>query len=233
MSDMDDYQEAACRTVNLDLGPDMRLATAALGLTGEAGEVADLVKKHLEQGHALDVVRVAADLGDVLWYVATLADAIEVDLSEVAAHNVAKLKARYPEGFSEERSRERDAVPRPDHHPCPICDEDVTDDDPHIECQVVVRQQDLARLRRMHDHSTIRVTVPEIASEAVKAASRPMCDNCGSQLAGRWGVGHLCADCLGAEPMRQPRCRCGHPIEVGVAHCRGCAPGTEADGEGV
>ena len=91
MSDMDDYQEAACRTVNLDLGPDMRLATAALGLTGEAGEVADLVKKHLEQGHALDVVRVAAELGDVLWYVATLADAIEVDLSEVAAHNVAKL----------------------------------------------------------------------------------------------------------------------------------------------
>lgn len=84
-----------------------RMVTSALGLTGEAGEVADLVKKMTAHGHEWDRERLADELGDVLWYLAEAASALEMSLEEIAAMNVAKLKARYPEGFSSEASIHR------------------------------------------------------------------------------------------------------------------------------
>lgn len=84
-----------------------RLAINALGVAGEAGEVADLVKKHVGHGHALDRDKLAKELGDVLWYVAALAHDIGIDLSTVAALNIEKLRRRYPDGFSTERSINR------------------------------------------------------------------------------------------------------------------------------
>lgn len=99
---MDDYQEAALRTLG-----DARLETLALGLCGEAGEVAELVKKHIGHGHDLVPGDVVKELGDVLWYASALAYVLETRLSEVAEANVAKLRARYPDGFDERRSRER------------------------------------------------------------------------------------------------------------------------------
>lgn len=86
------------------------LANGALGIAGEAGEVADAIKKHLFHGHALDVEGLRDELGDVLWYVATLAKTLGLSLDDVAAANVAKLKARYPEGFDPARSRARDVA---------------------------------------------------------------------------------------------------------------------------
>lgn len=105
------YQDAALRTWNPNGGDDRSdLAYLALGLIGESGEVAEQIKKHFRHGHALDVTHLEEELGDVLWYVAVLADALGVDLDQVAGNNVDKLKRRYPEGFSEKHSRERAVI---------------------------------------------------------------------------------------------------------------------------
>lgn len=76
-----------------------------LGLTGEAGEVVDLLKKGFGHGHGVDREKLKKELGDVLWYLANLADAFGLTLSEVALVNVLKLRARYPTGFSVEASK--------------------------------------------------------------------------------------------------------------------------------
>lgn len=102
-NDLDRYQELANRTAPCD----NQLATFALGVAGEAGEVADLIKKHLGHGHPLDVQKLKLELGDVLWYVAALAALHEIPLSEVAEANIEKLTKRYPDGFSTERSINR------------------------------------------------------------------------------------------------------------------------------
>lgn len=105
---MDEYQESASRTLAHDReGPTLTLAIMGLGVAGEAGEVADLIKKHVGHGHELDEQQLIKELGDVLWYVAAIASLVDVKLSRVAAGNIAKLKARYPDGFSHEASRER------------------------------------------------------------------------------------------------------------------------------
>ena len=104
---LDDYQQLAARTLHPAQTADQRLANAALGLTGEAGEVAEHVKKHLFHGTPLDRDAVAKELGDCLWYLAALAGAIGATLDDVASANVEKLRRRYPEGFSEERSLNR------------------------------------------------------------------------------------------------------------------------------
>jgi len=173
---IDEYQTLACRTMG-----DASITTLALGIAGESGEVADLVKKHVGHGHELDREKLKEELGDVLWYVATMARALGknlssvsatatfgtmaywteqrpldmtalalsaasgnvsalvedrngspnphhllgllgrlppafanccraagIDLEEVAAANIDKLRRRYPDGFSSERSRNRE-----------------------------------------------------------------------------------------------------------------------------
>jgi len=102
----EDYQEAIMRTMP-DTGRRDRLAMLALGTAGEAGEVADTIKKHLFQGHKLDTVEVAKEIGDVLWYLGNLCTAIGWDMGAVAEYNVEKLQARYPNGFKAGRSRVR------------------------------------------------------------------------------------------------------------------------------
>ena len=103
----DDYQSLSARTINRDLSDRDRLAEAALGLAGEAGETADALKKHLFHGHPLDRDALAKEIGDVLWYVAAVCTAAGFSLDDVAAGNVAKLRARYLDGFSEAASRNR------------------------------------------------------------------------------------------------------------------------------
>ena len=105
--EMNEYQGLAQRTANTDLDKGQRLANGALGLAGEAGEAADLIKKHLYHGHGLNTEKLKSELGDILWYVATLSRTLGLDLDEIATQNVAKLRARYPEGFSSEHSINR------------------------------------------------------------------------------------------------------------------------------
>lgn len=103
MNALDQYQQEALRTAG-----DIRPEILGLGIAGEAGEVADLLKKHLGHGHPLDREKLIKELGDVLWYVAVLANWAGATLDEVAQVNVAKLKVRYPNGFSTERSQNRE-----------------------------------------------------------------------------------------------------------------------------
>ena len=81
--------------------------TAALGLSGEAGELNDMLKKHIFHGHELETLHVKKELGDILWYVALMCSAFGFSLDDVMQTNIDKLKARYPEGFSEYRSQHR------------------------------------------------------------------------------------------------------------------------------
>lgn len=104
-----EYQALAMRTANTGLTPYDNLIVGALGLAGESGEVADLVKKFIGQGHELDREQVMDEVSDVLWYVALTLKAIGKTVDECMQHNVDKLKARYPDGFSPERSIHREA----------------------------------------------------------------------------------------------------------------------------
>ncbi len=101
---INEYQRLAMRTLNPALDRRDVLINGVMGLCGEAGEAIDLVKKHLAQGHPLDAARLAAELGDVAWYVAETAHALDVDLETVLSRNVEKLRRRYPEGFEAEKS---------------------------------------------------------------------------------------------------------------------------------
>ena len=106
---INEYQIAALRTAQTDkLTASDLLLNSALGLCGESGEVADLVKKHRFQGHNLGLDHIAKELGDIAWYLAVGAYAIGYDLETILQMNVDKLENRYPDGFSTDRSLHRD-----------------------------------------------------------------------------------------------------------------------------
>ena len=105
---LSDYEAAASRTINQSLSDRDRLLDAAAGLAEEGGEVLGLVRKHLFMGHPLDRDRLATELGDALWCLAMTARAAGLSLDAVAEGNLEKLRARYPEGYSDERSRDRE-----------------------------------------------------------------------------------------------------------------------------
>ena len=104
-----EYQKLSLRTANPGIrkGPPIQL-NWALGLCGEAGEAAEIVKKHYYHGHPVDYDGLEKELGDCLYYLSVFAHSFGLDLEQIALHNVEKLKKRYPERFSEERSRNRD-----------------------------------------------------------------------------------------------------------------------------
>lgn len=97
-----DYANAARKTSGDD-----SLQVLVLGLCGEAGEVADHVKKFIGHGHPLDKGAMEKELGDVLWYLEAICRNLGISLAEVAQKNISKLAARYPDGFSTERSLHR------------------------------------------------------------------------------------------------------------------------------
>lgn len=99
----DEYQKLAMRTSSSESD----LIAAVLGMCGESGEVADKVKKARCQGHELNTEDLLKELGDVLWYVTLGAQELGFSLDTVARMNVAKLEARYPNGFSKDASRNR------------------------------------------------------------------------------------------------------------------------------
>lgn len=102
---LDEYQQLAIRTQGED--GTLGLATSGLGIAGEAGEVADIIKKEVGHKHPPQPGKMLKELGDVLWYVADIADRYGLTLELVAQANVDKLRARYPDGFDPERSRNR------------------------------------------------------------------------------------------------------------------------------
>ena len=109
----DDFQKDAARTGGTDLLPENRdkgLNCAALGLCGESGEFADIVKKVQHHGVPLTpelTAKLRKELGDVLWYVAHGCNVMGWRMEDIAEENRDKLRARYPEGFSTAASIER------------------------------------------------------------------------------------------------------------------------------
>jgi NTP pyrophosphatase (non-canonical NTP hydrolase) len=101
------YQAESARTLPGNPATTLNIFIAAIGLCGESGEVADYIKKIEGHGHVLNRGKLAEELGDILWYVAALSTYYGIDMGVVAANNVEKLKARYPNGFSQQASRER------------------------------------------------------------------------------------------------------------------------------
>lgn len=102
-----DYQRAAMRTDNKNQTEEERLLDALFGLCGEAGEVMDAYKKYRFQGHESYRDEMIIESSDCLWYLAKLADVLGVTLGEVMERNIEKLKKRFPDGFSKDRSINR------------------------------------------------------------------------------------------------------------------------------
>lgn len=108
MMKVNDYQKKALRTLNPSLSKSEILINGVMGLCGESGEAIDIVKKHLAQGHKLDRENLAKELGDVAWYLAETAYALDYDLESIFQMNLDKLAKRYPHGFEKEKSIDRD-----------------------------------------------------------------------------------------------------------------------------
>ena len=102
-----EYQRLAMTTLNPALTKKDILINGVMGLCGESGEAIDIVKKHLHQGHELDREKLIKELGDIAWYLAETAYALDLELEVVLEQNIAKLKERYPEGFETEKSMNR------------------------------------------------------------------------------------------------------------------------------
>ena len=101
-----DYQEQAARTLKPNRPFEDDLADYTLGLS-EAGELQNKLKKYLYHAHPMDKTEIKEELGDLLWYMAAIATTLKIELGDVAAENIEKLKKRYPNGYSDKKSRER------------------------------------------------------------------------------------------------------------------------------
>ena len=102
------------RITELDIEQDAdvpRLLTAALGLTAEAGEFTEVVKKIILQGKPYNeenIFHMKRELGDICWYLAQACMALDTTFDEIIEMNVDKLKARYPGGeFDVHKSENR------------------------------------------------------------------------------------------------------------------------------
>jgi NTP pyrophosphatase (non-canonical NTP hydrolase) len=95
---LNDYQLEALRTAP-DQGQQGMRIVAALGLAGEVGEFVEMVKKEAFHGKPLDIDKAGKEIGDVLWYLSLAAESVGLKLADIAAANIKKLQARYPDGF--------------------------------------------------------------------------------------------------------------------------------------
>ena len=105
--DVNEYQKLALKTLNPNLSKKDILINGVMGLCGESGEAIDIVKKHLAQGHDLNKEHLMEELGDIAWYLAEIAYALDISLEEVLKINIEKLKNRYPNGFDTQKSIDR------------------------------------------------------------------------------------------------------------------------------
>lgn len=104
---VNEYQKAAMETLNPALNQKEVLINSVMGLCGESGEAIDIVKKWLMQGHELDKEHLVNELGDVAWYLAEAATALDVPLEVIFQGNLDKLRRRFPNGFDTEASVNR------------------------------------------------------------------------------------------------------------------------------
>lgn len=113
-----EYQRKAMRTNNHEAGEKIlasmqagnntgEILNASLGLSGEVGELNDLLKKWIFHSKSIDREHIKKEIGDIMWYIALMADAFGFELDSIMITNIEKLEARYPEGFDTERANNR------------------------------------------------------------------------------------------------------------------------------
>ena len=100
-------QAAAARTLRCEMSELELLVNMVLGLVGEAGEIADYIKKVEFHKHTFRPEQMTEELGDLMWYIAALCEIYGLSLEGVAQMNIAKLRDRYPNGFTVEDSQNR------------------------------------------------------------------------------------------------------------------------------
>ena len=83
------------------------IVMATMGLSGEVGELNDMIKKWIFHKTDMDITHAKKELGDIMWYIACMADSFGWSLDEIMQMNIDKLKARYPDGFDIERANHR------------------------------------------------------------------------------------------------------------------------------
>lgn len=104
---INEYQEKVKRTMNFWGTPAEIVCNMCLGITGEAGEVVDYIKKIVFHGHKYEQDKLIEELGDLMWYVSALANFYKIDMNEVLNKNIEKLLKRYPNGFTKSDSIKR------------------------------------------------------------------------------------------------------------------------------
>ncbi len=113
-----EYQRKAMRTNNHEAGEKIlasmqagnntgEILNASLGLSGEVGELNDLLKKWIFHEKNIDREHIKKEIGDIMWYIALMAEAFGFELDSIMITNIEKLEARYPEGFDIARSNNR------------------------------------------------------------------------------------------------------------------------------
>lgn len=105
----ENYQYEAHKTSRFFSEPNQRenMLMASLGLAGETGEIVDYIKKYVFHGHNIHVEKIKDELSDLLWYLAEMASCFNLDLEDIADHNIVKLQNRYGNLFTEEKSINR------------------------------------------------------------------------------------------------------------------------------
>lgn len=101
-----EYQALAARTINRKLSQDEAMYHALHGMVGEIGELHSLYQKAY-QGHQMVGEHLKKELGDLMWFIAEYCTAMCWGMDEIMQMNIDKLRARYPEGFSEDKSLHR------------------------------------------------------------------------------------------------------------------------------
>lgn len=102
-----EYQKLAARTINKKLYPEDLEFHALFGMVSEVGEIYGIFQKTY-QGHGFDSNHVRKELGDLLWFIAEYCTVMDWNLGDVMQENIDKLKQRYPDGFGEGLSLNRD-----------------------------------------------------------------------------------------------------------------------------
>lgn len=97
---LNEYQQLAMITKKPWEDKKDQLVDACLGLSGESGEVNDIIKKHLAGAKQYDITELKKEIGDVMWYIAELCDSLGLTMEEVATLNIEKLKSRHGDKFS-------------------------------------------------------------------------------------------------------------------------------------
>lgn len=117
---INEYQELAMRTndhkakervqerldsnMTVDIGG---VLNASLGLSGEVGELNDMIKKFIFHKTPMDEVAFKKELGDICWYIAMMCEACGYKLEDIMEMNIEKLRKRYPDGFDTEKANNR------------------------------------------------------------------------------------------------------------------------------